>query len=45
MNISPEERAMLETLATREGLTASDWLRQAIRRAHAELKPAKPRKG
>ena len=50
MNISDTERAMLKVLASDDGLTASDWLRQVIRKAFAELpevsqKPAKPRRG
>jgi len=42
---STEEVEMLRALAEREGLTASDYLRLFIRRAHAEaFGAAKPRK-
>ena len=39
-----DERDQLARLAAQEGLTASDWVRQAIRRAYADLSSdAKPK--
>jgi uncharacterized protein (DUF1778 family) len=32
--VTQDERAMLDQLSEWSGLTISDWLRQAIRRAH-----------
>ena len=37
VRLTEEEREMLDRVATRDGLTSSDWVRQAVRRAHAEL--------
>ena len=34
--LSDDERRMLASVAERRGLTASDWVRQIIRRAHVE---------
>ena len=36
MLISEDERAMLQQVADADGLTPSDYIRQHIRRAHAE---------
>jgi len=41
--VSDEEQAQLRALADHAGLTVADWIRQTIRREHAEL-PKKPRK-
>jgi hypothetical protein len=38
--LSDQEKAWLEELATRRGLTSSDVLRQYIREAHGELRAA-----
>jgi hypothetical protein len=47
MVMLPEERAMLQALASAQGLRESDILRQAIRRMYAdafgEKRPGKPR--
>jgi hypothetical protein len=46
--MSDDEARQLTELADHAGLSASDWIRQTIRRAHAETFPApppKPRKG
>jgi hypothetical protein len=43
MLISEDEHTMLRALAEKEGLTASDWIRQSIRRAHAEAFPTTKR--
>lgn len=40
--ISDDERAALQALADAEGLSASDWLRQAVRKGIAALE-AKPK--
>ena len=46
--VSADERRMLDELAERSGLTASDVIRQFIRREHAATSPAtttrKPKK-
>ena len=42
MMVTPTEKAMLEALSVRFGLTESDVLRQYIRRAHAETFGDKP---
>jgi hypothetical protein len=39
VRMSEDERAMLTELADAEGLTASDAVRQLIRRAHADRGP------
>jgi uncharacterized protein (DUF1778 family) len=47
VRITHEEWSMLEALADREGMSASDYVRQFIRRAHATAfgdRPQKPRK-
>lgn len=44
MLVSDEELAMLRELADREGLTLSDWMRQAIRKAHVETFDGRPPK-
>jgi hypothetical protein len=44
MNLSEEERAMLEDLSEADGITASDYLRLLIRRQHSERFGAKPKK-
>jgi predicted transcriptional regulator len=48
IRVSDEERRMLQVIAEEEGLSASDILRQFIRREwfrrYAELMPTKPRK-
>jgi hypothetical protein len=44
VRISDEEVDMLRALAERAGLTASDLLRQYIRREYAEAFPPKKRK-
>jgi hypothetical protein len=44
MNLSEEERAMLEALSEADGVTASDYLRLLIRRQHQERFGAKPKK-
>jgi hypothetical protein len=41
--MTEDERRMLETLATRQGLTSSDVVRQLVRREHG-TKVAQPRK-
>jgi hypothetical protein len=43
MLISDEEWAMLQTVAERAGLTASDWVRQRIREAYGSEQPPKKR--
>jgi hypothetical protein len=48
VRMSDEERRMLEALADREGLTASDKIRQLVRREYAsafgEEPPKKPKR-
>jgi hypothetical protein len=47
LRVSDDEKRMLETLADREGLTASDKVRQMIRREYATTfgqEPPKRRK-
>lgn len=48
MRLTEEESAMLRSLAERDGLTASDYLRMFIRRSYAETfgekKPTKTKK-
>jgi DNA-binding GntR family transcriptional regulator len=44
MLISDEEHDMLQALAEREGVTASDYVRLHIRRTHAELAASVPSK-
>jgi Mobilization protein NikA len=34
MRLSQEERRMLDVVAERQGLSASDWVRQAIRQKY-----------
>lgn len=36
---SEEERTMLEELATADGRSAANWIRQTIRREHSKLAP------
>jgi predicted DNA binding CopG/RHH family protein len=47
--MSDRELVMIRELAEHEGLSVSDWLRQALRRAHAEAfgapKPKRSPKG
>jgi hypothetical protein len=44
--VTRDERAMLDELSERSGLTISDWLRQAIRRGHEQesTRKVKPRR-
>jgi hypothetical protein len=45
--VTEAEQQMLQALADRDGITASDYVRMFIRRAHAEAfgeQPTKPRK-
>jgi uncharacterized protein (DUF1778 family) len=42
--VSEEEADMLKALAERQGLSASDFLRQYIRRAFAETFPPKKKR-
>lgn len=47
VKMSDDERRMLEALALRQGLTASDIVRQLIRREHeakAEGEPKRPKR-
>lgn len=44
MNLSEEERQMLEDLSEADGVTASDFLRLLIRRQHQERFGAKAKK-
>jgi hypothetical protein len=48
MRLAAAEKGMLDALAGREGLNASDFLRVTIRRLHAEAfgdkAPKKPKK-
>ena len=41
MLISDEEWTMLQSLAERDGITASDWVRLRIREAYGPDKPPK----
>jgi hypothetical protein len=41
LRMTPEERAMLARLADEDGLSASDVLRQLLRREHAKRDAAK----
>jgi len=41
---TPEEMAMLKRLAEADGISASDLIRQFIRRSHAERFGDKPRR-
>ena len=45
VRMSQEERKMLEAIADRDGLSASDKVRQLIRREHAALfsEPTRPK--
>lgn len=43
VRLSNEESEQLRDLADVAGLNVADWIRQTIRREHAEL-PKKPRK-
>ena len=44
IRISAEEHSMLQALAERAGITASDVLRMYVRRTHAELFGTKTKK-
>jgi len=44
VKVTDDEHRMLEELAARRGLTASDLIRQYIRAEHAELGEATPPK-
>jgi uncharacterized protein (DUF1778 family) len=44
MRLAAAEKGMLDALAGREGLNASDFLRVTIRRLHAEAFGDKPEK-
>lgn len=44
IRIADEERVMLEALADRDGISASDFVRMFIRRAYAEAFGDKPPK-
>lgn len=44
MLISDDEHEMLQALAEREGVTASDYIRLHIRREHAALGASAPSK-
>jgi uncharacterized protein (DUF1778 family) len=39
MRLSEEERRMLDAVADQQGLSASDWVRQAIRTAYHQTHP------
>lgn len=45
MKISDEEWTMLQALAERDGVSASDFVRTFIRRAYAEAFENKPKRG
>lgn len=45
VRVSVEERDMLRALSAKTGLSASDWIRQEVRKAHAKLAPDKPARG
>lgn len=38
VRLTEEERAMIDLIAEASGLTASDWIRQAVRKEAAKLK-------
>lgn len=40
VKIAAEERAMLQALADRDGISVSDYVRLFIRREYAEMRPA-----
>lgn len=42
VRMDTDERKMLSDLERATGLSASDWVRQAVRKAHAELPKDKP---
>jgi hypothetical protein len=43
VRVTPEEMAMVKALADADGVSASDLVRQFIRRTHAERFTPKPR--
>jgi hypothetical protein len=43
VRMTPDELAMLKELADADGISASDFVRQFVRRAHGERGGAKPR--
>jgi hypothetical protein len=44
LRVTAEEKRMLETIADRDGLTASDKVRQLIRKEYATVNAAEPPK-